>query len=100
MRHASRVALNPVTFHHSVILASLVLLLVLLLLRPGCWWVQLLGPSDVDRVMRLQLTCMPEQTVIHVHQDSGGYAHEGHRIHVPLIVPPSTNAALFLTCPG
>ncbi|KAK9800752.1 hypothetical protein WJX73_006262 [Symbiochloris irregularis] len=59
---------------------------------------QLLGKEDVDKVMRLQLTCMPPGTTIKVHQDQGGYSLSGHRIHLPLLVPEG-DGSLFITCP-
>lgn len=46
------------------------------------WLVQVLGPGDLDKVMRLQLAFMPPHSDIKRHMDSGGYAAVGHRIHV------------------
>lgn len=43
---------------------------------------QVLGPGDLDKVMRLQLAFMPPHSDIKRHMDSGGYAAVGHRIHV------------------
>lgn len=50
---------------------------------------QILGPQDVHNIVRLQLARMaPSTSDIKVHQDSGGYAKAGHRIHVPLVTHP------------
>lgn len=48
----------------------------------------LLGPADAGNVMRLQLALMPGRGEIKRHMDSGGFAEEGHRIHVVLQSSP------------
>lgn len=60
--------------------------------------VQVLGAEDVNNIVRVQLALMAGGTSdIRMHQDSGGYAKWGHRIHIPLI----THAGVkFEVCPA
>lgn len=58
---------------------------------------QILGPTDVNNIVRLQLARMaPGTSDIKTHQDMGGYAMHGHRIHVPLTTHPLVS---FSQCP-
>ena len=45
---------------------------------PGSW---------EPRLFRVQLNSMPPGSEIMAHSDVGSYAHNSHRIHIPLIVP-------------
>jgi hypothetical protein len=59
---------------------------------------QILGEHDMPKIIRLQLARMkPGVSDIKVHQDSGGYATNAHRIHVPLL---TNDGVSFVTCPG
>lgn len=53
---------------------------------------QILGPADAGNVMRLQLARMPPRSEILPHLDTGGYAAEGHRIHVIVQSNPGADA--------
>lgn len=58
---------------------------------------QILGPTDIHNIVRLQLARMaPGESDIKAHQDVGGYAKHGHRIHVPLTTHP---LVAFSSCP-
>jgi hypothetical protein len=65
-----------------------------------CTWssaVQILGRSDINNIVRLQLARMaPGTSDIKIHQDMGGYAIKGHRIHVPITTHPLVS---FSLCP-
>ncbi|KAL4859265.1 hypothetical protein ACK3TF_001013 [Chlorella vulgaris] len=54
------------------------------------WLLQILGPVDMNNVMRLQLAVMAPHSTIRQHMDSGGYAEAGHRIHVVVQTNPGT----------
>jgi|AntAceMinimDraft_12_1070368.scaffolds.fasta_scaffold99521_1 hypothetical protein len=41
----------------------------------------------MQHVMRLQFACMNPGSTIHKHTDKGGWVQDGHRIHIPVIVP-------------
>lgn len=59
--------------------------------------VQILGPVDINNIIRLQLARMaPGESDIKTHQDMGGYAINGHRIHVPITTHPLVS---FTSCP-
>lgn len=49
---------------------------------------QVLGPADAANVVRLQLARMAPGARILPHTDTGGYAAEGHRIHVVVQTSP------------
>lgn len=57
---------------------------------------QILGVQDVHKLLRVQLARMQAGSAIQPHSDKGGYAEQGHRIHIPLTLSAST---LFLACP-
>ena len=48
------------------------------------------GDSEgyMSHVIRLQLACMNPHSKILKHTDRGGWVQDGHRIHVPIVVPP------------
>lgn len=58
---------------------------------------QVLGRSDMAKIMRLHLARVLPGSFIRIHRDQGGYVERSHRIHVPLQADPSTLA--FLSCP-
>eukprot|EP00775_Hariotina_reticulata_P013388 gene13388-13515_t len=58
---------------------------------------EVLGPRDTANIIRVQLARMqPGTSDIKMHQDSGGYAKLGHRIHIPIITHPDV---VFSVCP-
>ena len=44
-------------------------------------------------VIRLQFACMNPRSKILKHTDRGGWVKNGHRIHIPLVVPPTDSVA-------
>lgn len=62
---------------------------------------QILGPEDLPNILRLQLARMAPSSRLRQHVDTGGYAEQGHRIHVVLQTNPG-KASLegAATCPG
>ncbi|GAX82340.1 hypothetical protein CEUSTIGMA_g9769.t1 [Chlamydomonas eustigma] len=58
---------------------------------------QVLGPGQLDKVVRMQFAYMPpEVSAIKVHRDTGGYATKAHRIHIPVLTNPQVT---FEVCP-
>ena len=50
---------------------------------------QIIGPGNLNNIVRLQLAYMPpEISSIKVHRDMGGYALKAHRIHIPVFSNP------------
>ena len=49
-----------------------------------------------SRVTRLQIARMPPRSQIKPHVDSGWWAENQHRVHVPLAVPPATAFLSFV----
>lgn len=50
---------------------------------------QIIGPGQLNNIVRLQLAYMPPHTSrINVHRDMGGYALKAHRIHIPVLTNP------------
>jgi hypothetical protein len=57
---------------------------------------EIIGPSEMDKIVRMQLALMPPSTTIKAHRDMGGYALKGHRIHIPVTTNPEVS---FQVCP-
>lgn len=58
---------------------------------------QLIGGPDLDRIIRMQLALMkPGVSDIKIHVDTGGYAINGHRLHIPVFTHPDVS---FDVCP-
>ena len=50
------------------------------------------GLSDpVQHIMRLQFACMNPKSKILKHTDHGGWVKNGHRIHIPVVVPKTND---------
>ena len=57
---------------------------------------QIIGASEMRKIVRMQLALMPPSTTIKAHRDMGGYAIQGHRIHIPVTTNPDVS---FQVCP-
>ena len=49
------------------------------------------GANTERHLLRVQLARMAPHSAINMHQDSGRWAEDAHRLHVPLIVPKEAN---------
>lgn len=63
----------------------------------GAHWPQVLGRSDAHNVVRIQFARMAPGSRILMHQDMGGYAQLGHRIHMPVATHPNVTFDLCLS---
>ncbi|GFR39810.1 hypothetical protein Agub_g302, partial [Astrephomene gubernaculifera] len=58
---------------------------------------QIIGPADMNKIVRLQFARMKPGIEIKMHKDMGGYARFAHRIHLPVV---SNSNVSFQVCPN
>ena len=56
----------------------------------------ILGENPMEKVIRLQFARLSKGAQIKPHQDTGNWARNNHRIHVPITVTPQTKFKIYL----